>query len=394
MRAGLAILPLLAACATSVVDDSPREDPPRNEPDASVRLPPESPPPVRDGAAPDAEASIDAGCKSTAAIVAGGASGIFAATWSSAGWSAPQPLAGGTSSAPAVAWDGAAWLAALRSTDDAMLSTRKSGASWSSLAPIGSATTQGAPALVTLGTTTHLVYWGSNGKFYHGAFSAGAWDSASDPVGGASRQSFGLCAPTATSQGGSFTIVQSSTDSNVYAQDWSAGWAPASPLSAAFDAKTTASPRIVTLSGGDTLVVFSHSDDLLLFSRRRGSSWEPATALHVDLGGASAISPGPVALVALPNDAAELVFVGGDGKPYASLYPGVAPWSPPAQLAVPALASTPSIATGVCGDDAILAYATSDGSVATMTLHAGTWSAPSPISGISGASFVTIATRP
>ena len=30
----------------------------------------------------------------------------------------------------------------------------------------------------------HVVYWGSDSKFYHGTYSAGAWDGAGDLIAG------------------------------------------------------------------------------------------------------------------------------------------------------------------------------------------------------------------
>jgi hypothetical protein len=399
------VLPMvLAACATGSTDEPTSNDVTPGKPGAGATVPPgQAPAPPAATQPPGGDPPpppVKPPCTSTIALVAGGATGTFASTWSPSGWSPTQVLGGSTSSAPAVAWDGAGWLAVMQGSGGALVWTRKLATVWSAPAPIGTATTKGAPALVTAGSASHLVYWGSNGKFYHGAFAAGAWDSASDPVGGAASQSFGDSAPTATANGSAFFVAQSGSDSNVYTQQWSANWASASAISGSMYTKTTSSPAIL-FAGSDLLVVFSHSDNLLLYGRRVGTVWESARALHNETG-SSAHSPNRVALAQTSTGDALMVFDGGDGNMYTSRFPSgtpplselaPSPWTAPVTLSIPAVASTPSIAAGACGDDAIMAFATSTGTVETMTLSGGTWSAPTAITGIVGASYVSIATR-
>jgi hypothetical protein len=59
----------------------------------------------------------------------------------------------------------------------------------------------------------------------------------------------------------------------------------------------------------------------------------------------------------------------------------------------PSLGSVPQIARGICGDDAVVAYAESGASAKVTRLRGTTWSSPEALTGSSGAGVVGIATR-
>src|SRR5262249_54223841 len=104
----------------------------------------------------------------------------------------------------------------------------------------------------------------------------------------------------------------------------------------------------------------------------------------------------PLALSRAGASSLVLVFQGDDGKGYASIgtISGASiTWTAAAPLVSGGVSvdSRPAVAKGVCGDDAIVAFA-SGGQVKVVRLRAGTWSAPEAVSGASGAR-VAIATR-
>lgn len=392
-------LPLLGACARGASADAADEAPPVAEGGASS-LPPEgdagadapADAPARDAHASDA----DAPCTATMALVAGDGAGVFAATFHAGAWSPAEALDGSMTSVPALVASGASYVGVLRGTGDALAYTRAANGAWSSLAPVSAATTAGAPTLVDVSGTAHLVYLGTNTKFYHGTFAAGAWDAANDPVGGAASQSFGSSPPTGAAGASGFTIVQAGSDAKLYAQAWSAGWGAALPAPVSAYALTTASPRVAALTPADALVVYPHSDGLLMYGVLGSSAWKPVLTAVYDTTGAAARSSTTVSLAPLPNGGAVLVYVDDAGKPWFSLYaPGATPpWTTPQAFPAAAVGSTPQVARGVCGDDAVAVYTTPGaGGARVVSLRAGAWTAPVTV-GASSATYAAIATQP
>ena len=90
-----------------------------------------------------------------------------------------------------------------------------------------------------------------------------------------------------------------------------------------------------------------------------------------------------------------VAWLGQGGGVYTSVYTaGASPaWSTPATLTSMTAAGVPSVAPGVCGDDAEAAYVSS-GAVYTTRFAGGAWTTPALVSGVAGASFATIATSP
>jgi hypothetical protein len=341
------------------------------------------------------------GCGATMAILGGNASTVFASTWNGA-WTPVQTLTGSVASVPALTANGASYVGAVRETSTNDIDYTVSGATWSALAGVpaaasATATTGGPPALVDVGGTVHLVYWGLDDKFYHGTFAAGAWTPADDPVGGSSTQSFGPSAPTAAALASSFTIAQAGSNADVYAQSWSSTWSPA--VQVATDGYDLSSPRIVTLTGGSAsqMIVYARddnsNDEALMYSVLTGSTW--STPALVD--NATVFTPNPVALAPLAGGGAVLVYQGANGEGYYATYNGSA-WTAPEPLVAtsnPTLASPPQVAAGVCGADAVAVFATqASGPLSITTMTGSTWSTPSTLAGTTGATYATIATQP
>lgn len=350
-----------------------------------------------------------AGCPSTVAVVGGSATSAFGATlhggpvspWASV-W-AVSSLVGSAASVPAIVAVPSGFEAVFHEAGNDALSAASHSAGWTSLTQIGAAITHDPPSIAVLGSSVHVVYRGTNTLFYHGTYSGGAWDGASDPVGpphDGGTQSFGPSAPVVASSGGSLVVVQDGMDGLLYDQTWSGAWQSASSHPSAM--VSVVSPSIVTLSQSqagtayDVLVVLVHQTDFKLYWTGRSSGTWTAPA-PVD---ASALTNDPVSLAALPNGRAVLLYrgAGTDKSPYFSLFDPTAStaWTAPAPLVTPAnpqLSSPPVAAAGVCGVDAVAAYAGASG-VQIVRLTGSTWSQPSSVPGTSGANFVAIATSP
>lgn len=409
MRASflLSLVVPLAACAAGTIT---AEDPAPSQADAGRA--PQAPPPaptstgVRDAqAAPDAADASSGECASTMAVFGGSSSAAFGWTWSRGAWTTAQSIAGGAAGAsvPALVADGSHFLA-VAASGNALSYTRATNGSWSALVNVPGASSGDSPALVTVGTDAHLVFRANDQKFYHRTYASGLWSATNDPVGPGTSQSFGPSPPTAAASSAAFTITQSGQDGVVYVQSWASGWSAARQLSGAMDAATT-SPRIVTLANGTSLVVFSHSDTLLLYASGIGNAWEPAQALY-NTQTTQAMTGSPVSLAALPSGGALLVFRGNDGNGYFSIYPpnvspqpgpfqANSPWSAPAPLPnATSLAAPPQIVTGVCGDEAALVFVTTQNEVDVLTYRAGSWTTRVTLTGATLVTTAAIASAP
>jgi hypothetical protein len=160
-----------------------------------------------------------------------------------------------------------------------------------------------------------------------------------------------------------------------------------------------------TLANGRSLVVFSHSDTLLLFASGIGNAWEPAQALY-NTQTTQAMTGSSVSLAPLPSGGALLVFRGNDGNGYFSIYPpnvgpqpgpfqSNSPWSAPAPLPnATSLAAPPQIAAGVCGDEAALVFVNTRNEVNVLTYRAGSWTTRVTLTGGSGVTTAAIASAP
>jgi hypothetical protein len=322
-------------------------------------------------AAPDAfvaDAS-DAGCASTMSIVGGSPTQAFGATWSAGGWNVLAVASTSLADVPTVVPFSAGWLAVARASSNALVSSRWAAGTWSPPAQIGAATTAGAPALATLLGNAHALYVGSDLKYYHATFTAGAWDTGTDPVGGSgASQDNGPSAPSAAATGGDLYVAFGGNDANLYVSPYvGTSWQAA--IQVASSISNTVPPRIVALTGGtaDLLVVFvSASTSGLQYATRTAGTWSSPSAIP---GGTSSYQ---VSIAPEPAGGAYLVYEGTDGKPYTTAFSGGA-WSAPAPLLStgnPVLSSPPQVAPGICGDAAEVTYV-AGGSVHVVRVAAG-----------------------
>jgi hypothetical protein len=337
------------------------------------------------------------------ALVAASGTQVAGASFGHGVWSTATTAAGGASAPPSLVPFGTGYLAAFTGTGAAGTMKLESMAftgSWTPPAQIGAALSQGTPSLAVTGTSAHVVYWGSNGKFYHGTYSGSGWDAASDPLqpsGG--TQSFGPSAPAVAAAGTGLVEAQSGQDGTVYTQAWSGAWQAASAL-AGSSVESLLSPVLVSLNGGsaDLMLVFVHAGDAgdyhLDYSVRAGGTWSAPAEVY-DMSGNIAYAGTTPALAALPGGGAVLAWLGSSpAHAYVSTYDPASKWTAPFAVGSAVLASPPSVAPGVCGATAAMAYVQTTGEVDVVTLAGGAWGSPQAIAGANGMTSVAIASAP
>jgi hypothetical protein len=389
-------------------DDAANEATTRDAGDASADATPGDAPAETSEAGGDApfdapsETASEAGeastlCTSTMALLAGGSSSLAQAVYGNGQWSSASVVTGGASAAPSLTAFGTGYLGAFVGTGSAGALPLKWTAftgSWSAPAQIAAALGQGTPALAVTAATAHVVYWGSDDKFYHGTYS-GSWDAASDPVG--SPQSFGPSGPAAAGIGATVLVAQSGSNGTLYDQTWNGTWGAGIPHAGSL-VETSLSPAVVALTGGasDAMIVFVGASDAgtyyLQYTVRTSGAWS-APAYVFDQTGHVAYASTTPSLAALQDGGAILAWQGGSpAYAYESTY-GASGWTSPVAVSADTLLSPPSVAAGVCGSDAVAAYVTTTGSVTVATLAGGTWTTV-PIAGATGMQSVAIATSP
>lgn len=395
----LLCLPLLLACSD--------EGPPIYGPvyDAAVKDVSSDAPLSVDGAADatsDAvvEASGDASsCTATTVLLAGSASTLVGASAKGTAAFASAALAGSVADRVSVVPFGAnaaSFFAVTRAADDSILSCAFGGASWSAPVAVAAVTARDAPVLAVAGTTAHLAYQQkADYKYYHGQYTAGAWDAATDPVGVGVKQSFGPRGPGFAGVGATPALLEAGDDGFLRDRDYAGSWSDGHPQSGTSVEKTLP-PTLVALVGGtaELLGVYMRVTDFKIMSvTRTAGTYAPPVLLD-----ANAYTNDPVNLGPMSGGRALLTFRGSDGKGYFSVYdPAKNPvWTPPAPIggSAPLVESAPAVAMGVCGDDAVVAYAATGAAVNVTHFSGGTFGAATEVTGTSGARYVGIATRP
>jgi len=342
-------------------------------------------------------------CTSSMALLAASATSLGEAVYGHGQWSTATVVTGGASAAPALIPFGTGYLASFVGTgamNDLPLKWTAYAGSWTAPAAIAAALGQGTPALAAIGTTGHVVYWGSDSKFYHGTYSGSAWDAASDPVeASGSPQSFGPSAPAATATGTTLLAVQSGQDGVVYDQAWTGSWQAASAL-AGSSVVSSLSPAITAMNGGtaQVMLVFVHAGDAgsyyLEYATSTGGTWSAPSNVYAQ-GTNIAYAGTTPALAALPNGGAILAWQGSSpAYPYVSTYAAASGWTAPVAVSSDTLLSPPAVAPGICGADAALAYVKTGGAVEVVTTTGGTWGTPETIAGATGMQWVAVAAVP
>ncbi len=358
-----------------------------------------------DGAVDSGSADDAGSCRATTVLLGGNDFSLFGAVATGAGSLATQTLTGSVAQAPAlVAFGGGFEALVAEAIDsgmgDALYGVALTGGAWSAPTPLGgSASAIDAPALAAVGATLQGAYLNPSHQYFHASF-ATAWDTGADPVrpADASVTAFGPVRAAAAGTATDFVIAYEGNDLHPYAQTCTigAGWDDGVALGAAVALASTPM-SVVALGGGgasDLLAVYvdgegsGSGNNLHLFFVTRSAAqktWSAPAMVN-----ANAFTQGAPALTAMSGGRALLAWLGQSGGIYASvLDAGV--WSTPAAITSATPSSTPALAPGVCGDDAVAAYL-SAGTVYTTHFASGAWTSPAALVGASGVTSVAIAT--
>jgi hypothetical protein len=341
------------------------------------------------------EAAPDA-CSGTAVVVGGTVSGAstiaFAATQERRGGWSVTSLPTNVGAPPAVVAYGSGFLAVFPDASGDLQYVTSTWV-WSSPASVAGVSAIGTPSLAVLGGSLHLVYQGTDSKYFHGIYSTDGWNGAGDPVGGASAQAFGPSAPVAASVGDELFVAYSGQDGALYEAAWASGtWQ--SDAKQPMTQVGTVPPALVALTGGTSaaLAVYSNPSGLLYFSSENDGAWSAPAVVE-----ASAFTHAAPSVVALAGGGAMMAYLGTNELPYFSLYEPAStpPWTSPAPLGSSGstLLSIPALAPGVCGDEAMAALTTPLG-VSVLAYSMGAWSSPTLLPGTAGMTYASVASQP
>ena len=406
----LAPFALVASCATDngqgVFGD---QFPPNGRLDASSDASPVEggggDAPADDGGTPtdapvDGDAAPSCTGSGTVAVLAGGDGALTGAIQVDGGaWSGAAIAGGAAASLPALVAFGAGFLGVTRGSGGTLQSVT-AGATFAAPTTIVASGVKDSPALAVVGTNAHTVYLGGSGAsqlFYHGTNAGSGWDAVSDPVGAppGDPQSFGPSAAALAGVGADLLFAQAGSDDGLYVRTWNGSWSTPTGINGA-GAYPAASPALAAVTGAfDVVAVFADKTSKKISWTARSASdhttWS-SPAVTNDL----ATTGQPLALSRAGASSLVVAFEGDDGKGYAATgaISGTSiTWTAAAPLVAGGVSvdSPPRVASGVCGDDAIAAFA-SAGVVRVVRLRGGSWSPPEIVGGASG-SRVAIATK-
>lgn len=337
----------------------------------------------------------------TIAVLAGNDGALTGAVQEKNGAWATAAIAGGAAkSKPALVAFGGGFLGVTHGTGDALQSTTYAG-SWSAAASFGNAGVKGAPSLAVAGTKAHVVYAagaGANRDFAHGIHDGTSWNAATAQVG--PPLSFGTVSAGLAAVGSEVVFAENGSDQGLYVRSFETSWSSSAAVNGAGTVGSTfaGTPELITVEGTFDLVLaytdnnpskgiaFATRDDSAPKSWKNGGNIANASTTEK----LASASVGPFTVL--------LTFRGEDGKGYYTQgtmglnndvrWSTVQPIGGGAAFAVD---STPAVAKGVCGDDAVVAYA-SGGVVRVTRLRGTTWTPAETVGGATG-SRVAIATR-
>lgn len=254
------------------------------------------------------------------------------------------------------------------------------------------------PALTVAGAQAHVIYAGTDNKYYHGTYT-NAWDTAVDPVGGAGgSQSFGPTQMAALGASTKLVVAQTGGDERIYTQERGANWETAAALGMPADlSENVIAPTLINLDAGGTkrLLVYARKTDFkVMASVYDMGAWGAPVSIH-----ANAFAKTPMTAVALAGGGALVAWRGDDTKAYYAVYDPLAgtPWGAPQPFfpaANPALESQPALAAGACGADAVAAFAEVGGGIKVTRRVGGAWQAPVSVTSTGGAKWVGVAMSP
>lgn len=413
-RIALAFLPpsvlvglFVVACATDNGDPvhGPQFGPTPERPDGAADGPitqEEGGPQPETDAGPDATADgPQPACTSgTIAVLAGSDTALSGAVQIKGGpWTGATIAGGAAKSRPALAAFGAGFVGLTRGAADAVQSVTY-GTSFGAAAPVGALTTIGAPAMTVVGTSAEAVYLSGApdpNKFFRVQNNGTSWSNGGDPVMAPGEpQSFGPSAGTVAAAGTDVVFAQAGGNQGLYTQTWNGTtWSVAVPVLGA-GTFNTAPPAMVGVDGTyDAVLLYAdNTANHVIGYTARTAATKAWTTAQVTQGTAQTAEQMSIARIS--QSVLLVTFRGNNQRPYfmtGTLGAASITWSVPAALLPDAgtVDAAPSVAKGVCGDDAIAVFS-SGGQVRASRYRAATWSAPETVTGASG-SRVSVATR-
>jgi hypothetical protein len=397
---------LVLACTTDNGDPvhGPQFGPTPERPDGAAAdgpLEEGGPGPVVDGGVDAPADGAQPACSSgTIAVLAGGDSSLTGAVQIKGGpWTGAAIAGGAARSNPALVAFGTGFVGLTRGAGDAVQAVTY-GTSFGAAAPVGALTTVGTPALTVLGTTAQAVLLSgapAPNKFFRIQNTGASWSNGGDPVmPPAMAQSFGPSAGTVAAAGTDLVFAQDGDDEGLYTQQWNGtAWSVAAPIAGAGTLKT-APPALVGVDGAYDLVVLyadNTANHVIGYATRNATTKVWATA---QITQATAQTAEQMSVARISPSVLVVTYRGGNQRPYVmtgTLGASSITWGVPVALLADSstVDAAPSVAKGVCGDDAVAVFA-SAGQVKATHYRAGAWSVPETVTGASGGR-VSVATR-
>lgn len=336
----------------------------------------------------------------TVAVLAGGDAALTYSIADRGGaWKGGAVPGGSSFGAPALAAFGGGFLGVTRGAGGKLLATVSSGGAFGSASTVVASGVSLAPALTVVGTNAHAIY-GTPGAtandYVHRTFDGAAW-STDDPVKtGGGAQSFGDVSPAVAPAGTDLVLAQDGTNQGLYVQSFTGSWSTATAIVGAGTFESAVPPVLVPATGAFDLVLFYASNgvnhDVGFATHAKGAgldTWSSATLIPL----AQTSTPFSAALLK-PNVVAA-AFRGNDAKLYVTFgtigAASIAWTQPTSILGSGTTDGAPSIAKGVCGDDAIVVFVAGGQPKATR-LRGSTWTAPEIVADAAG-TRVAVATR-
>jgi hypothetical protein len=405
LLSALAPAVVLLACATDNGDavHGPQFGPTPERPDAgaldgSVDPPEQEGGPGPSDAAADGDAPPSSCTAGTVAVLAGGDTTLSAAAQVAGGaWSGAAVAGSAAKSEPAVVAFGAGFLALTRGPADALQSLGYGGA-WSAASTVGTATTVGPPALAVVGAKAHAVYLaGGTPKVFFRAENGGAsWGVTAEPVVSSGTQSFGQSAGAVSAAGTELVFAQDGGDNDgLFTQKYDGTWSAGAPVLGA-GTLTSAPPALVGVDGAiDSVLVYADNtvNHVIGYATRSATTKTWGTAAVTNALAQTADRP---SIARVSTSGLVVVFRGNDQRPYTmkgTIAGASVSWTAPVALLADAstVDGPPAVAKGVCGDEAIVVFA-SGGIVKATRFRGSSWTVPEAVTGAAG-TRVAVATR-
>lgn len=393
---------VLFACATDNGDTvhGPQFGPVPGRPEGGADAPMGTgeggPTPDPDGGGADANDAAQPVCTSgTIAVLAGTTTAVMGGAQINGGaWSGAAITGGVALSPPSLVALGSGFVGLTRGASDAVQSVTYT-ASWSAAIAVGTLTTTTTPALTVVGTKAHAVTL-SGAQFDRIENAGTSWTTTGEivPPPATATPSAGTLAPA----GAELWFAHTGANNGLYIQKWESTWGTANGVMGA-GTLPTAPPAMAAITGKFDLVLLyadKTAPNVIGYATRDATTkvWGSAQTTH-----ALAQTAEPMSIVQISPLVVMATFRGNNQRPYymtGALGLNSIGWSSPAQLLPDnsTVDSPPSVAKGVCGDDAVAVYA-SAGQVKATRYRGTVWTTPEPIMAVSGAPVtgLSVATR-